>query len=141
MRYYHRFRWWLDPEHLWRQQAIVLDISREPSYIPDICIYIYIYIYIYTQTITNTNPDENAVTLQWRHNESDDVSKHQRLDCLLNRLFRRRSMKTAKFCATGLCEENSPVTSPHKGQVTWKPFPFDDVIMSISSDIKHDSWV
>ena len=25
---------------------------------------------------------------------------------------------------------NSPVNSPHKGPVTWKMFPFDDVIMS-----------
>ena len=32
-------------------------------------------------------------TLQWRHNELDDVSNHQPYDCLLNRLFRRRSTK------------------------------------------------
>ena len=30
---------------------------------------------------------------------------------------------------TGLCEENSPVNSPHKGPVTRKMFPFYDVIM------------
>ena len=29
--------------------------------------------------------------LQWRHNERDGVSNHQPHDCLLNRLFRRRS--------------------------------------------------
>ena len=28
--------------------------------------------------------------LQWRHYERGGVSNHQRLDCLLNRLFRRR---------------------------------------------------
>ena len=28
--------------------------------------------------------------LQWRHNEHHGVSKHRRLDCLLNRLFRHR---------------------------------------------------
>ena len=27
-------------------------------------------------------------SLQWRHNERDGVSNHQRLDCLLNRLFK-----------------------------------------------------
>ena len=43
--------------------------------------------------------------LQWRHNGYNGISNHQRLDCLLNRLFRRRSKKTSK-----LCEENSPVT-------------------------------
>ena len=30
---------------------------------------------------------------QWRYNEGDCVSNHQRLDCLLNRLFRRTSKK------------------------------------------------
>ena len=50
---------------------------------------------------------------------------------LLNRLFRRRSKKTSKLRVTCLCAGNSPgsVNSPHKGPVTWKMFPFDDVIM------------
>ena len=30
-------------------------------------------------------------TLYWPHNERDGVSNHRRPDCLLNRLFRRRS--------------------------------------------------
>ena len=30
-------------------------------------------------------------TLRWRHNEHDNVSNHQPHDCLLNRLFVRRS--------------------------------------------------
>ena len=42
--------------------------------------------------------------LQWLHNEHDGVSNHQRLDCLLNRLFRPRSKKTSKLRVTGLCE-------------------------------------
>ena len=46
--------------------------------------------------------------LQRRHDERDDVSNHQRLDCLLNRLFRPRSKKTSKLRGTGLCEGNSP---------------------------------
>ena len=48
--------------------------------------------------------------VQWRHDECDGVSNHQRLDCLLNRLFRRRSKKRSKLRVTGLCEGNSPVT-------------------------------
>ena len=46
-------------------------------------------------------------------------------------LFSRRSKKTSKFRAAGLCEGNSPVTGefPHKGPVTRKMFPFDNVIM------------
>ena len=70
-------------------------------------------------------------TLHWRHNEQDDVSNHQPRGCLLNRLFRRRSKKISKLRVTGLCVGNSPgpVNSPHKGPVTRKMFPFDDVIM------------
>ena len=69
--------------------------------------------------------------LRWRHNEHDCVSNHQRFDCLLNRLFMSRSKKTSKLRVTGLCVGNSPgpVNSPHKGPVTRKMFPFDDVIM------------
>ena len=49
-------------------------------------------------------------TLQWRHNEHDDVLNHQPHDGLLKRLFSRRSKKTSKLGVTGLCEGNSPVT-------------------------------
>ena len=72
------------------------------------------------------------ITLRWRHNDLDGVSNHQPHGCLLNRLFRRRSKKTSKLRVTGLCVGNSPgpVNSPHKGPVTRKMFPFDDVIMS-----------
>ena len=72
------------------------------------------------------------ITLRWRHNGPDSVSNHQPHDWLLNRLFRRRSKKTSKLRVTGLCVGNSPgpVNSPHKGPVTRKMFPFDDVIMN-----------
>ena len=36
-------------------------------------------------------------TLRWRHNMRGSVSNHQPHDCLLNRLFRRRSKKTSKL--------------------------------------------
>ena len=49
-------------------------------------------------------------SLQWRHNGCDSVSDHQPHDCLLNRLFRRRSKKTSKLHVTGLCVGNSPGT-------------------------------
>ena len=41
------------------------------------------------------------LSLRWRHNGRDSVSNHQP-DCLLNRLFRRRSKKTSKLRVTGL---------------------------------------
>ena len=46
-----------------------------------------------------TNQDERecletfCFPLRWRHNGRDSVSNHQPHDCLLNRLFRRRSKK------------------------------------------------
>ena len=62
--------------------------------------------------------------LQRRQHERDGVSNHRRLDCLLNRLFRRTSKKTSKLHVTGLCEGNSPVTGefPHKAQQRGKCF-------------------
>ena len=81
--------------------------------------------------IEDVDDDDLVDALRWRHNECDSVSNHQPHGCLLNRLFRRRSKKTSKLPVTGLCVGNSPgpVNSPHKWPVTWKMFPFDDVIM------------
>ena len=56
------------------------------------------------------------ITLRWRHNERHGVSNHQLHDCLLNRLFWRRSKKTSKLRVTGLCEGNSPVTGEFPAQ-------------------------
>ena len=74
-----------------------------------------------------------CLPLHWRHNDHVGVSNHQPRGCLLNRLFRRRWKKTSKLRVTGLCAGNSPgpVNSPHKGPVTRKMFPFDDVIMLV----------
>ena len=63
--------------------------------------------------------------LEWRHNEHDCVSNHQPHDCLLSRLFRRRSKQTSKLRDTGLCAWNSPVTGEipaKKGQLRGKYF-------------------
>ena len=69
--------------------------------------------------------------LQWRHNEPDGVSSHQPHDCLLNRLFggdQRKHQSSASLAfVRGI--HRWPVNSPHKGPVTRKMFPFDDVIM------------
>ena len=56
------------------------------------------------------------ITLQWRHNERDGISNHQPHDCLLKRLFRRRSKKTSKLRVTGFCEGNSPLTGEFPAQ-------------------------
>ena len=49
-------------------------------------------------------------TLEWRHNERDGVSDHQRPHCLLNCWFGCRSKKTSKHRVTGLYAVNSPMT-------------------------------
>ena len=45
------------------------------------------------------------------------LSNHQPHDCLLNRLFGRRSMKTSMFRVTGLCAGNSPGTGEFPAQM------------------------
>ena len=71
-------------------------------------------------------------SLQWRHDERDGVLNHRRLHWLLNRFSRRRSKKTSKIRVTDLRVTGLhrwPIDSPHKGPLTRKMLPFDDVIM------------
>ena len=77
-------------------------------------------------------------SLQWRHNEPDGVSNHQFHDCLLNRLFRRRSKKTSKLRVTAFVRgiHRWPVNSPTKGQWRGKCF----VIMWWFTLIPFASW-
>ena len=71
-----------------------------------------------------------CIPLKWRHNELDGVSNHQPHDCLLNRLFRRRSKKSSKLRFTGLCVGNSRGTGEFPTQrasnaenvsIWWRP--------------------
>ena len=57
-----------------------------------------------------SNAESVSMPLQWRYYGLDGVSNHQPHDCLLNRLFRRRSKKTLKLRVIGLCVGNSPRT-------------------------------
>ena len=56
-----------------------------------------------------------TVVSNW-HNELEGVSNDQPLDCLLNRLFRRRSKETSRLCVSGLCEGNWPVIGEFPAQ-------------------------
>ena len=60
-------------------------------------------------SLFTSSPTFELPPLQWRHNGRDGVSNHQLHDCLLNRLFRRRSKKTPKLRAR-------PMNSLHKGR-------------------------
>ena len=57
-----------------------------------------------------------CIPTMWRHNGRDGVSNYQPRDCLLRRLFIRRSKKTSKLRVTGLCEGNSPVAGKFLAQ-------------------------
>ena len=59
------------------------------------------------------------------------VSNHRRLDCLLSRLFRGDQRKHQSSAPLGFVRgiQRWPVDYPHKGPVTRKKVPFDDVIM------------
>ena len=56
-------------------------------------------------------------SLQWRHNGPHGVPNHQPRHCLPNRLFGRRSKKTSKLRATGLCAGNSALTGEFPAQM------------------------
>ena len=81
------------------------------------------------------------LSLRWCHNERYGVSNHQLHDCLLNRLFSRRSKKTSKFRVTGFYEGNSPVTSELPAQMASNAevIPFDDVNMYLENGCA-DRW-
>ena len=66
------------------------------------------------QTFCN---DWTHLTLYWRHNGHDSVSNHQLHDCLLKRLFRRKSKRTSKLRVTGLCAGKSPETGEFPAQM------------------------
>ena len=65
----------------------------------------------------NFKVPKGTCSLQWRHNGLDGISNHQPHQCLLSRLFGRRSKKTSKFRVTGLCAGNSPETGEFPAQM------------------------
>ena len=85
----------------------------------------------YPTALHNQQDNDMWNPLQWRHNERDGVPNHQPYNFLLMRLFRHRSKKTSKLRVNGLGGgiHRWALTSPHKGPVTRKMFPFDDIIM------------
>ena len=67
--------------------------------------------------INSSQTAHKNMSLLWRHNGQGNVSNHQPHDCLLNRLFRRRSKKTSKLRVTGFCAGNSPGTGEFPAQM------------------------
>ena len=73
----------------------------------------------------------------WRHNERDGVSNHQRAivySTVYSGADQRKHQSSASLAfVRGF--HRWPVNSPHKGPVTRKMFPFDDVIMKQKKDL------
>ena len=84
-----------------------------------------------TKAIMLKQLSHQPFTLQRSHNGRDGVSNDQPHDCLLSRVFMRRSKKTSKLGVTGLCAGNSPVTGefPVQRASYAEMLPFDDVNM------------
>ena len=73
-----------------------------------------------------------SITIQWRYNKRNGVSHHRQLDCLVNRLFRRRKHKNQSSASLAfVCEGNPSVTGgfPSQRASNADLFPFGDVIM------------
>ena len=61
----------------------------------------------------------HCLALSWdilHHIPWNVLYQYRRCDCLLQRLFRRRSKKTSKLRVTGVCEGNSPATGEFPAQ-------------------------
>ena len=70
-------------------------------------------------------------TSQWRYNGRDGVSNLQPHNCLLNRYWGADQIKDQSSASLAFVRgiHRWPLSSPHKGPVTRKMFPFDDVKM------------
>ena len=77
-------------------------------------------------------------SLQWRRNERNVVWSHRRLDCFFSTVCSgagQRKRQSSASLAFVRGSHQSPVNSPHKGPVTGKMLPVDDVIMPRDDDI------
>ena len=95
------------------------------------------------KTTWNKLITHNISSLQWRHNERDDVLNHQTYDGLFTQPFiqgaDQRKHQNSESLAIVRGIHRWPVNSPHKGPVTRKMFTFDDVIMHIKSALPYIS--
>ena len=71
-------------------------------------------------------------SVKWRHNEHNGVSNHQPHDCLLIPFIQdadQRKHQSSVWLAFVRGIHRWPVNSLHKGPITRKMFPFDDIAM------------
>ena len=106
-------------------------LSFKQYFVPHIyCLYLWLWLLLHAPCDFPGVVQNHDGESQWIRSELGLYCiYHKSHECLLDRLFRRRSKKTSKLRVTGLLAVNSPVNSPHKWPVTRKMVPFDDVIM------------
>ena len=74
------------------------------------------------------------LSLQWLHNECDGISNHQPHDGFYSTVYSRADQRKHQSSASLAFARGIhwwPVNSPHKGPLTRKRFPFDDIIMLV----------
>ena len=134
--------WWIYYPYIWSDFAAQkASDTKWTVYVSIFPRNINIYICIFYHSLTLRRRKLLKFSLRWRRNGRDGVSNHQPHECLLNRLFRRRSKKTSKLRVTGLCAGNSPGTGEFPAQMASNAenVPFDDVIMFFVVD--EDSFI
>ena len=92
--------------------VLVMAWCRQAIVDPDLCRNL--------ESLSHSELTRSELSLQRRHNAHNGGSNHRRLDCLFNRLFGRRSKKHQSPASLALL---------HKGPVTRKMLPFDNVII------------
>ena len=103
--------------------------------------------YFYFECIPMTKCKMASDSSWWGHNGRASVSNHQpRYDLIAYSMVYpgadQRKHQSSASMAFVLGIHRGPVNSPHKWPVTWKMFPFDDVIMEISwIDIRIETWI
>ena len=81
-----------------------------------------------------------SLKLQLHHNEWDCDLKSLVSWLFTQPFVQAQIKKTSKLHITGLCEGSSLVNSSHKGTVTRKMFPLDDVIMYVYIQSQKSYW-
>ena len=82
--------------------------------------------------------EKPLISLQWRHNERDGISNHHPQPFIQGADQRKHQSSMSLAFVRGI--HRWPVNSPHKGPVTRKMFPFDDIIMIIIQIPREPQW-
>ena len=117
--YISRYVWWeLTVWGLKQMTDIFQTISYSAIWWTRFIVFIPIALFFpFSHCVKEPNKRQAITPSRWRHYGCDTVSNHQPHDCLLNRIFRRRSKKTPMLRVTGLCVGNSPGTGEYPTQM------------------------